>query len=98
MLSAAVIGNSTRGLVPAPGGGRESCLPSSPGPARALTQPELRSVVAVVHLVQLGAGQRRVQRAALDDVGELLVADAEPVGEFHGLGDAPSGPRSPTGC
>jgi hypothetical protein len=26
------------------------------------------------------------------------VADAEPVGEFHGLGDAPSGPRSPTGC
>jgi hypothetical protein len=37
--------------------------------------------------VQLGAGQRGIERAALDDLGELLVTDAEPVGEFHGLGD-----------
>jgi len=29
--------------------------------------------------VQLGVGQRCIQRAALDDVSELLVIDAEPV-------------------
>src|ERR1700733_11545758 len=41
-------------------------------------QRELRGEVTPVHLVQLGIGNRRVQRASLDGLGELLVTDAEP--------------------
>jgi hypothetical protein len=51
-------------------------------------QRELRGEVATVHLVELGVGERRVERAALDDLGELLVADAEAIGKLHGLGHA----------
>ena len=41
-----------------------------------------------VHLVELGVGDRRVQWAALDDLGELLVTDSEAIGELHGFGHA----------
>src|SRR5580658_2993307 len=49
-------------------------------------QRELRGIITAVHLVELGVGDRRVQRTALDDLGQLLVTDAEPVSELHGLG------------
>ena len=42
-----------------------------------------------VHLVELGVGDRRVQRAALDDLRELLVTDTEPVSQLHGLAPRP---------
>src|SRR5580693_3140956 len=51
-------------------------------------QRELRGEVAAVHLVELGVGERRVQRAALDDLGELLVTDTETISQLHGLGHA----------
>jgi hypothetical protein len=39
-------------------------------------QGELRRIVAPVRLVELGIGDRRVQRPVLDDLGQLRVADA----------------------
>ncbi len=44
-----------------------------------LLQRELGGEVTPVHLVELGVGERRVQRAALDDLRELLVADPEAI-------------------
>jgi uncharacterized protein (TIGR00299 family) protein len=68
---------------------RPRTVTSQPRETRDVLPAAVASPVSLAsHLVQLGAGQRGIQRAALDDVGELLVADAEPVGEFHGLGDA----------
>jgi hypothetical protein len=46
---------------------------------------ELGCEVAPVHLVELGAGDRRVKRPALDGLRELLVTDTEAIGKLHGF-------------
>jgi hypothetical protein len=50
-------------------------------------QRELGSVVTAGDLVQLGVGDRRVERTALDGRVEGGHVDTQPPGQFHGLGD-----------
>jgi hypothetical protein len=49
-------------------------------------QRELGSVIALLHLVQLGVGNRRVQRPAFDGLAQLGGLDAESLRELQGLG------------
>src|SRR5712691_2794521 len=51
-------------------------------------QRELGCEVAAFHLVQLGVGDRRVQRPALDDVAELALIDSQVGGQLERLGYA----------